>query len=265
MPDNGHNPITLVKATNISLRWGGNEVLQNVSLSVNAGEIVSLIGPNGGGKTSLLRVLLGLTPPYRGSILTRSSIRIGYMPQRLFVDEVLPLTVGRFLTLGSNADRVNILAILDEGGAGARADIPLQNIAGGEVQRVLLARALQRNPDLLVLDEPVQGVDINGQSELFTRIERIRDERGCGVLLVSHDLHLVMRATDRVVCLNHHVCCTGQPESVSQHPEYIALFGVNTRPGFAFYSHDHDHLHDATTRPTIPASRDDKLKSFHHG
>ncbi len=234
----------LAEIAGVSLRMGKNEILSGVDLAVRSGEIVSLIGPNGGGKTSLIRVLLGLLRPQRGRVALAPGIRVGYMPQRLFVDDVLPLTVARFLALGGRAEQERIGAVLDEVGVDGIVECPIQGVSGGEFQRLLLGRALLRDPDLLVLDEPVQGVDVNGQAELFALIGRIRRRRGCGVLLVSHDLHLVMEATDRVVCLNRHVCCTGQPESVTRHPEYIALFGPSAGRSFAVYSHHHDHRHD---------------------
>lgn len=240
----GRDASVLAEVAGLSLRRGPREILDRVDLTVRAGEIVSLIGPNGGGKTSLLRVLLGLVKADSGRVALRPGIRLGYMPQRLYVDEVLPLTVARFLELG-NGNRGDKAAALAEVGADEILDSPIQAVSGGEMQRVLLARALMRSPDLLVLDEPAQGVDVGGQSDMFALLSRIRDRRGCGILLVSHDLHLVMAATDKVVCLNRHVCCTGQPESVSQHPEYIALFGAAAGRGFAVYSHIHDHGHDA--------------------
>jgi zinc transport system ATP-binding protein len=204
-----------------------------------------VIGPNGAGKTTLLRVALGLQRPDAGHLHRRAGLRFGYVPQRLAIDETLPLTVRRFLALSPRVPR-DLAAALAEVGAAYTLDLPVQTLSGGELQRVLLARALLREPDLLVLDEPVQGVDIKGQAELFALIRRVRDKRGCAVLLVSHDLHLVMAATDRVVCLNHHVCCSGHPEAVSRDPAYRALFGAAI-DGFALYAHRHDHSHDLAT------------------
>lgn len=224
----------------------GRPILEGVALSVAEREIVTIIGPNGAGKSTLLRILLGLVTPDRGERWLRPGIKIGYMPQRLQVDETLPLTVRRFLELGRAASRDELVAALDEVGAPQVLDSAIQAISGGEMQRVLLARALLRDPALLVLDEPVQGVDIAGQEELFRLIVDIRDRRGCGVLMVSHDLHLVMAATDTVVCLNQHVCCTGRPEAVRLDPAYLALFGAAPRSGaLAVYTHHHDHVHDA--------------------
>lgn len=235
-------PASLIELGGIHVAFGRRLALSDVSLSLDAGEIVTVIGPNGAGKTTLLRVVLGLQRPDAGFVRRRPGLSIGYVPQRLAIEETLPLTVRRFLTLVPGA-RERMAASLAEVGAQHTLDLPVQTLSGGELQRVLLARALLRQPELLVLDEPVQGVDITGQAELFALIRGLRDKRGCGVLLVSHDLHLVMAATDRVVCLNHHVCCSGHPEAVRGDPAYRALFGAAI-DGFALYAHHHDHRHD---------------------
>ena len=233
----------LAEASGVDLTIAGNTVLSNVDLAVNEHEIVTLIGPNGSGKSTLVKLVLGLLEADRGRVFLRPGLRIGYMPQRLVIDDSLPLTVDRFLRLGGTASRRARMAALGETAVSRLADSPIQKISGGEMQRVLLARALLREPDLLVLDEPAQGVDMTGQAELFKLITGIRDRRGCGVLMVSHDLHLVMASTDSVVCLNHHVCCTGHPETVTRHPAYIELFGPLAAEGFAVYTHRHDHHH----------------------
>lgn len=233
----------LAEASGVDLTIAGNTVLSNVDLAVNEHEIVTLIGPNGSGKSTLVRLVLGLLEADRGQVFLRPGLRIGYMPQRLVIDDSLPLTVDRFLRLGGTASRRARMAALGETAVSRLADSPIQKISGGEMQRVLLARALLREPDLLVLDEPAQGVDVTGQTELFKLITDIRDRRGCGVLMVSHDLHLVMASTDTVVCLNHHVCCTGHPETVTRHPAYIELFGPLATEELAVYTHRHDHHH----------------------
>jgi zinc transport system ATP-binding protein len=227
----------------VSVAFGPRLALDHVSLAVQTGEIVTLIGPNGAGKTTLLRVALGLAEPTSGNVTVRPGLRIGYLPQRLSIDETLPLTARRFLSLAGGA-RMTPQEALAETGALHTLHLPVQTLSGGEMQRVALARALLREPHLLVLDEPAQGVDVTGQAELFALIRRIRDERACAVLLVSHDLHLVMAATDRVICLNHHVCCSGLPAEVQQDPAYRALFGAEVG-AFAVYAHHHDHRHDA--------------------
>lgn len=234
---------TLISASQLCLHLGGRAVLDHVDVRVSAGEIVTLVGPNGSGKTSLLRVLLGLQPVDSGSIQRRPGLRVGYMPQRLQVEPVLPLSVKRFLLLAGQITDNELHIACQRSGIEKLLQKPLQGISGGELQRVLLARTLLRKPDLLVLDEPAQGVDINGQQQLYQLIAEIRTELGCGVLMVSHDLHLVMAATDHVLCLNTHICCTGHPEAVSRHPEYLKLFG-GALEGMAVYTHHHDHSHD---------------------
>jgi zinc transport system ATP-binding protein len=236
---------TLVTLHGVTVSLGATRVLDAVDLVVGAGEIVTLIGPNGAGKTTLLRVALGLLKAERGTVRLEPGLRVGYMPQRIAVDPSLPLTVGRFLTMAADGADRRALAALERVGAPRTLGTPIQSISGGEMQRVLLARALLRDPDLLVLDEPSQGVDLAGQQELFALITGIRDERGCGVLMVSHDLHLVMGSTDRVVCLNRTVCCTGAPLAVSGDPAYLRLFPASL-PGFALYAHRHEH--DASRR-----------------
>lgn len=234
----------LIEASDVEVRFGGNTVLTGANVIVRPGEIVTLIGPNGAGKTSLVRALLGLIKPTTGKVTRRKGLRIGYMPQKLSVDPSLPLTVERFLHLGAARKDADIGAALKEAGVGHVMGNPMQGISGGELQRVMLARALLREPDLLVLDEPVQGVDVTGQAELYRLIQDIRKRRGVGVLMVSHDLHVVMAKTDHVVCLNRHVCCAGHPQSVSRHPEFVALFGPDVASTLAVYAHDHDHAHD---------------------
>jgi zinc transport system ATP-binding protein len=233
----------LVAAQGVSLAPGGTPILERVDLAVHAGELVSLIGPNGSGKTTLVRALLGLVKPDSGKVERRPGLRIGYVPQRLAIDRAMPLTAARFLALAPRGGEKERRAAMAELGIGHVAGRAVQDLSGGEFQRLLLARALLAEPELLVMDEPAQGIDVVGQAELYRWIADLRARRGCGVLLVSHDLHLVMAATDKVVCLNRHVCCTGHPEAVAQHPEYIALFGPASRE-FAVYAHRHDHVHD---------------------
>ncbi len=234
----------LLRIEGLSVRFGGETVVDHVDLEVARGEIVTLVGPNGSGKTTLLRAALGLHRADRGRVRRARGLRIGYVPQALKLDATLPISVHRFLALSGRASRDDRAAALDAVGAAHLEHGPMRALSGGETRRVLLARALVRRPDLLVLDEPTAGVDVGGQADLYRLIDRIRREQGCGVLLVSHDLHLVMAATDRVVCMNHHVCCTGTPESIATEPAYRALFGNELTPEFALYSHDHDHVHD---------------------
>ena len=239
----------LVAAHGVSVSFGRRKVLEGVDLAVHAGEIVTLIGLNGAGKSTLVRVLLGIVSPDRGRVERASGLRIGYAPQHVHRDPVLPMTVARFLTLGAPASRERLEALLAEVGASAILDHPLAEISGGELHRVLLARALLREPGLLVLDEPLAGVDVTSQSELYRLIASIRDRLGCGVLLVSHDLHLVMASTDTVVCINRHVCCTGHPRTIARDPAFVSLFGPHVTNTLAVYEHSHDHHHDALAEP----------------
>lgn len=234
----------LVTARNIDLKLQHKPVLQGVELTIHPAEIVTLIGPNGAGKTTLLRVILGLQKPDRGELVRPADLCIGYMPQRMPLDMAFPISVRRFLLLAGKVRQGDILPVLTEVGAESLLEAPLQALSGGEFQRVLLARALLRNPQLLVLDEPVQGVDVHGQVEIFKLLTRIRETRDCAILMVSHDLHLVMASTDRVICLNRHICCTGNPESVTRNPEFLKMFGAAAVQNLAIYSHDQEHRHE---------------------
>lgn len=238
---------TLLRAEGVYLEDKKKSLLRDVNLSVSSGEIVTIIGPNGAGKTSLLNILLGLRSPSRGNVIRADKVVIGYMPQRLQLNPQLPMTVARFLSL-AQSNTINFPAAMDKAlqktGVSELTHASMHDLSGGEMQRVLLARAILRRPQLLVLDEPVQGVDVVGQSQLYQLISQLRDDLQCGVLMVSHDLHIVMAATDHVVCLNQHVCCHGHPESVSNHPAYLELFGHSTDANVAIYTHHHDHNHD---------------------
>ena len=241
--------MTLLAAHDISVTLGGDDVLSHVTLAMNAGEIVTILGPNGSGKSTLLRALLGILPLTSGHVTRAPGLRLGYVPQRLSVDRSLPLTVRRFLSLPHRAT--------DQAAAAALARVALQGLgprqmsalSGGQFQRVLLARALLNTPQLLVLDEPTQGLDQPGEAAFYRLIEEVRQDSGAGVLMVSHDLHVVMAASDRVICLNHHICCEGTPRVVSNAPEYRALFGLGTQGALALYQHEHDHSHDHDHHP----------------
>lgn len=236
----------LVNVSHLVVRFGRKTALEDVHLTVNRDEIVTVIGPNGAGKSTLLRAILGLVPITSGSIQKAPKLTIGYMPQRVSVDSFLPLSVERFLCLvgGRSIEPLALHNITETLLIRHLLKSPIQAISGGELQRVLLARALLRDPDLLVLDEPGQGIDVLGQEDLYQLIRQIRDTRHCGILMVSHDLHLVMAGTDSVICLNKHVCCSGNPEVVSRDPEFLNLFGLKDMKGIAVYAHKHDHRHD---------------------
>ena len=249
-----HAADPLISARGLALSRGGRAILADIDIDIGLREIVTLIGPNGAGKTTLVRALLGLEPLDRGAIKRKPGLVVGYAPQRFDVDHAIPLTVGRFISLGKQAKPEDIAGVLADVGAGSLRERQLSELSGGELQRVVLARALIRSPDLLVLDEPVRGVDYAGEAELYNLIGRLRTERGFSVLLVSHDLHVVMAQSDRVICINRHVCCSGVPHSVAQHPEYARLFGPQAALAFGLYHHHHDHSHDLAGEPHPPAA-----------
>jgi zinc transport system ATP-binding protein len=237
--------MTLLAARGLTVRLGGATVLSGVDLAIGRAEIVTIVGPNGSGKSTLLRALLGVLAPESGSVARAPDLRIGYVPQRLGVDRTLPITVRRFLSLPQRHDAAATLAALAR--VGLEPEIAGRQVAalsGGQLQRVLLARALLGRPQVLLLDEPTQGLDQPGEAAFYRLIEAIRSDTGCAVLMVSHDLHVVMAASDRVVCLNGHICCEGTPHVVSAAPEYRALFGLGTQGALALYRHEHDHSHD---------------------
>ncbi len=248
-------PDSLLSARGLWLSRNGRPILEGIDLDIRPGEIVTLIGPNGAGKTTLVRVLLGLIQPDQGTVHRKPGLSIGYVPQRFDLDRAIPMTVARFLALGGSGDAGRIRATLAEVGASGVIDQQIANLSGGELQRVVLARALLRNPALLVLDEPVRGVDYVGEAELYALIGRLRVDRGLSVLLISHDLHIVMAQSDRVICVNRHVCCSGVPETVAKDPSYARLFGPHAARAFAIYSHRHDHHHDLAggALPVAPA------------
>jgi len=244
MPTPKLNSSTLITADDVSKVFEGRTVLDNVSLEVNQGKIVTLIGPNGAGKTTLVRIILGLMTADSGTVSKRPDLNIGYMPQKLVIDPTMPIAVSRFLELSGSSDPDHLRDILAQLNIPHLLNSPLTSVSGGEMQRVLLARAMLRRPQLLVLDEPAQGVDVSGQAELYGLISEIRDQQNCGVIMISHDLHLVMSSTDEVVCLNHHVCCHGEPEHVSNDPAFLDLFGARSAESLAIYTHNHNHEHD---------------------
>lgn len=236
--------MSLISAQNLSVRFNGEDVLSGISMAVEPGEIVTILGPNGSGKSTLLRALLGILPLSSGSVARAPGLRLGYVPQKLSVDRSMPMTVRRFLSLPKRVSDADATAALVRVGLPDLETRQMAALSGGQFQRVLLARALLSQPQLLILDEPTQGLDQPGEAAFYRLIEEVRRETGAAVLMVSHDLHVVMAASDRVICLNGHICCQGSPRVVSNAPEYRALFGLGTQGALALYQHQHDHSHD---------------------
>ncbi|MEQ8442359.1 MAG: metal ABC transporter ATP-binding protein [Alphaproteobacteria bacterium] len=234
---------TLVEVKGAGLNRGGRWLVREIDLSIKRGEIVTLIGPNGSGKSTTAKMALGTLEPDEGTSFRAPNLTVGYVPQSLNIDWTVPLRVERFMRLTAPLSAVRIEKALDRVGIAHLAKAEVRTLSGGEFQRALLARAIAREPELLVLDEPVQGVDHSGQVALYRLISEIRDELNCGVLLISHDLHVVMAASDTVVCLNGHICCQGAPSSVVQNPDYLRLFGTHAADAIAIYEHRHDHTH----------------------
>lgn len=236
--------MSLISVEQLSVSYGAHRALHDVSLVVEPNEIVTVVGPNGSGKTSLLRAIVGAIPAAKGFVMKKPGLRIGYVPQRLHVDPTLPITVERFLGLPRGVSKEALNAALERAGVPDITSRQMSQLSGGQLQRVLLARALANRPDLLLLDEPTQGLDQPASAAFYRLIEDVRRETACSVLMISHELHVVMAASDRVICLNGHVCCQGSPDIVSSAPEYRALFGSGTGGALALYRHEHDHSHD---------------------
>jgi zinc transport system ATP-binding protein len=234
---------TLVELDGAGVNRAGRWLVRGVSLSIRKGEILTLIGPNGSGKSTTARMALGVLNPDEGRAMRQPGLKVGYVPQKVSIDWTLPLTVERFMRLTGNIARADVDAAMERTGVSKLRHEEVRSLSGGEFQRVMLARAIARKPDLLVLDEPLQGVDFSGQIVLYELISKLRNELGCGILLISHDLHVVMAATDQVICLNGHVCCHGTPVAVASSPEYRQLFGDRAVPTLAVYEHHHDHVH----------------------
>jgi zinc transport system ATP-binding protein len=233
----------LVTLENAGLNRGGRWLVRGIDLTVHRGEAVTLIGPNGAGKSTTAKIALGLEKPDEGEARRRGDLKIGYVPQKLAIDWTLPLTVSRFMSLTERVSPADAATALEQVGIPHLAGSEVRHLSGGEFQRAMLARALTRKPDLMVLDEPVQGVDFGGEIALYNLISDIRTTLNCGILMISHDLHVVMAGTDKVVCLNGHICCQGAPMAVAESPEYRELFGSRAANTLAVYEHAHDHTH----------------------
>jgi len=241
--------MTLAKLEKVGVSYGAQTVLRGVDMHVEAGEILTIVGPNGSGKTSLLRALIGAIPITAGRVSRKPGLRLGYVPQRLHIDPTMPITVGRFMHLPDRAPTKEVERALVQAGVPGLAGRQMSDLSGGQFQRVMLARALLNEPELLLLDEATQGLDQPGSAAFYRQIEDVRQQTGCAVVMISHELHVVMSASDRVICLNGHVCCEGTPAVVATAPEYRALFGTGTQGALALYRHDHDHHHDHGHNP----------------
>lgn len=233
----------LIEGRHITVKKGTGFILDDVSIKIGEKDFLTIVGPNGAGKTMLLKCLLGVLPPDRGRIRRKPGLTVGYMPQSIGIDPVLPVSVERFLTLNLDVEPGFLEKTVGETALGPLLNRQMHDLSGGEIQRVLLARALARNPDLLVLDEPAQNLDISGQLDFYKLLEKIYQNRQQAILMVSHDLHLVMASTKRVICLYHHVCCSGAPQAVTRDPEFISVFGEDLSRMLAVYPHEHDHHH----------------------
>ncbi len=234
---------TLIELKNAGVKRAGKWLARGISFSLHAGEIVTLIGPNGAGKTTSAKMALGLLDLDEGAALQKSELRVGYVPQKVSIDWTLPLKVNRFLNLTGACSETEINEALAMTGTSHLLNSEVNTLSGGEFQRVLLSRAIAKKPELLVLDEPVQGVDNAGEEALYSLIETIAQNLNCGVLLISHDLHFVMSATTHVICLNGHICCSGTPRAVSTSSEFRTLYGSKISANLAIYEHMHDHTH----------------------
>ncbi|AWX13197.1 zinc ABC transporter ATP-binding protein ZnuC [Mergibacter septicus] len=239
-------PKTLIELRDVSVTIGEKNILENINLRVDARSITTIVGPNGGGKSTLLKVILKLIKPQAGEVIYHAGLKIGYVPQKIHLDHTFPINVDKFLSLKAGITPAEIDHTLNLLSIAHLRKSSIHKLSGGEMQRVLLARAILSRPNLLLLDEPTQGVDISGQVELYQLINQTRDLLHCAVVMVSHDLHLVMANTDHVLCINRHLCCSGTPETVVVHPKFIGFFGeqIGKETGLALYTHRHNHKHN---------------------
>ncbi len=253
----------LISLSNVSVTFDDKQILNNISISLAKNTITTLIGPNGAGKSTLVKSIIGLIKPTEGKITRAHDLRVGYVPQKLKLNESLPIRVNHFLRMNPKVSEDEIEQTLELVGAKKLHFANMHTLSGGETQRVLIANAVLKKPNLLVLDEPVQGVDVNGQLELYRLIASLKERLNCAILMVSHDLHLVMAQTDEVICLQHHICCSGAPDTISSHPSYLAMFGKKEREQLALYHHHHNHEHDLSGNP-IPSCQH-KVKAAKSG
>jgi len=229
----------LIEVHKLNVAYGKKKVLKNVNLTLSKNEIVTIVGPNGSGKTTLFKSIIGSIPITSGKISLKRNLKIGYVPQVLNIDRSLPLTVERFLKLAKNRNDQGFLRAQQILDSDDLLSNQISNLSAGQLQRVLLGHALMNEPDVLLLDEATRGLDQPGSAAFYKKIEEIRDSTGCAILMISHDLHVVMSASNRVICLNGHICCQGEPNSVASSPEYKAMFGSKVEGTLALYQHNH--------------------------
>ena len=257
--------MSLIEARNLDVTLGDKLVLHDINFALHPGEIVTIVGPNGSGKSTFLRSLIGAVPPARGNVTRQGGLRIGYVPQSLHIEATLPMTTARFLGLPDAVSAVTARNALRRAGVDDLSERQMTDLSGGQFQRVLLARAVLNKPQVLLLDEATQGLDQPGSAAFYRQIEQVRTDLGCAVLMISHDLHVVMAASDRVLCLNGHICCEGAPELVASAPEYRALFGTGTQGALALYRHEHSHSHDHAHGPSHGHAHTHKDEPPHAG
>tara|TARA_B100002051_G_scaffold71931_1_gene68200 strand:- start:2796 stop:3536 length:741 start_codon:yes stop_codon:yes gene_type:complete len=235
--------IPLVKLNNSGVLREKKWLVKGISLEIYREQIVTLIGPNGSGKTTTAKIILKIIEPNEGKVELNTK-KIAYVPQKINIDWAIPLRVIDFMNITSKLNVSSIMDNLKLTGVDHLLYKDLINLSGGEFQRVMIARAIAKRPELLILDEPVQGIDFNGEIKLYNLIKNISNNLKCGILLISHDIHFVMSSTDHVLCLNGHVCCSGTPQDVAKNPSYIELFGEQAASSIALYKHNHDHTHN---------------------
>ena len=231
----------LIEVSNLNVAYGRKKVLKDVNLTLSKNEIVTIVGPNGSGKTTLFKSIIGSVPITSGKVFIKPNLKIGYVPQVLNIDRSMPLTVERFLKLAKNRNDQGLLRAKQVLGSDDLLSNQISNLSAGQLQRVLLGHALMNEPDILLLDEATRGLDQPGSAAFYKKIEEIRDTTGCSILMISHDLHVVMSASNRVICLNGHICCQGEPKSVASSPEYKAMFGSKVEGTLALYQHNHSN------------------------
>ena len=234
----------LITASNISVYKNEKAILKNIDIKINKKDFISIIGPNGAGKTMLLKCLMGFYKPDVGQIERKKSLKIGYLPQNINIVNTMPITVKNFITLRKKFDEFSFKQVVSETQTSALVNKQLSILSGGEMQRVLLARSLLNNPELLILDEPAQNLDISGQMSFYKLLQSIYTNRDLSILMVSHDLHLVMVSTKSVLCLSNHVCCSGKPQQIAEDPEFISMFGKDMAKMMAVYQHTNDINHN---------------------